>query len=47
MSINPLNLFETKPSIASHSIRLEKDLSPHYRRDLPGELEAPDGFPHQ
>ena len=44
MSINPLNLFETKSSISSRSVRLEEDLYLYYRHDLPGQLEAPDGF---
>ena len=44
MSRNPLELFETKPNISSISVRLEKDLYLHYRHDLPGRLEAPDGL---
>lgn len=44
MSINPLNLFEIKSSISSYSVRLEEDLYLHYRHDLPGQLEAPNGF---
>ena len=44
MSLNPLELFETKPNISSLSVRLEEDLYLHYRHDLPGRLEAPQGF---
>ena len=44
MSLNPLNLFEAKPNISSLSVQLEEDLYLHYRHDLPGQLEAPDGF---
>ena len=44
MSRNPLELFETKPNMSSVSVRLEKDLYLHYRHDLPGRLEAPNGF---
>jgi len=46
MSINPLNLFATKPSISTNSVQVKKDLSIHYRHDLPGELQAPKGFSH-
>ena len=44
MSLNPLSLFETKPSISSLSVRAEDNLHLHYRHDLPGRLEAPHGF---
>lgn len=44
MSLNPLELFETKPNIASLSVQVEEDLYLHYRHDLPGQLEAPNGF---
>ncbi|MGD1919293.1 MAG: AraC family transcriptional regulator [Pleurocapsa sp.] len=44
MSRNPLYIFETKPNISSISVRLEEDLYLHYRHDLPGQLETPNGF---
>ena len=44
MTRNPLELFATQPNISSISVRLEEDLYLHYRHDLPGQLEAPNGF---
>ena len=46
MTINPLDLFINKPAISKHYAHLKQDLSLHYRHDLPGELEAPQGFTH-
>lgn len=46
MSLNPLNLLENKPTRVKHSICAEDDFYLHYRRDLPGELEAPQGLTH-
>jgi len=46
MSVDPINLFETKPNISSKYLRVEENLSLHYRHDLPGHLEVPDGFSH-
>ena len=46
MSLDLSELFETKPNIYSISAQLEKDLYLHYRYDLPGRLEAPNGFSH-
>ena len=46
MSVNPLNLFETKPSISKLNLRLEENLYLHYRHDLPGQLAVPSGFSH-
>lgn len=46
MSVEPINLFQTKPNISSISLRAEENLSLHYRHDLPGSLEVPNGFSH-
>lgn len=46
MSLNPISLFETKPSISNLSVRAESNLHLHYRHDLPGRLEAPNGLSH-
>ena len=46
MSVDPINLLKSKPYISSVSLRVEENLSLHYRYDLPGHLEVPDGFSH-
>ncbi|NJL41247.1 MAG: helix-turn-helix transcriptional regulator [Leptolyngbyaceae cyanobacterium SM1_4_3] len=46
MSINPLSLFSRKPTIAHHSISIDKGLTIHYRHDIPGALDAPQGLSH-
>jgi AraC family transcriptional regulator len=46
MSINPLSLFSGKPTIAHHSISIDKGLTIHYRHDIPGALDAPQGLSH-
>ena len=44
MSVNPLDILAKKPVISERSVRVKEDLIFHYRHDLPGELEAPNGF---
>ena len=44
MSLNPLELFATKPNLSSLDLQLKENLYLHYRHDLPGRLEAPNGF---
>ncbi len=46
MSVDPINLLEMKPNISSISLGVEEDLLLHYRHDLPGHLEVPNGFSH-
>lgn len=46
MSVNPLDLFANKPAIANYSIPVDKGLTVHYRHDLPGALDAPQGLSH-
>jgi AraC family transcriptional regulator len=46
MAINPLDLFAGKPAIAHQSVRLDQGLTIHYRHDLPGMLDAPQGLSH-
>jgi AraC family transcriptional regulator len=46
MSINPLSLFSEKPTIAHHSISIDQGLTIHYRHDIPGALDAPQGLSH-
>ncbi|MEA5619968.1 AraC family transcriptional regulator [Cronbergia sp. UHCC 0137] len=46
MSINPLSLFSVKPTIAHYSICIDKGLTIHYRHDIPGALDAPQGLSH-
>jgi AraC family transcriptional regulator len=46
MSINPLQLFAKKPTLANESITLDKGLTIHYRHDIPGALDAPQGLSH-
>lgn len=44
MSINPINILESKPSISQQSLYVDRGLNLHYRHDLPGEIEAPQGL---
>ena len=46
MPVNPLDLFATKPAIARHSIPIDSGVTVHYRYDLPGGLDAPQGLSH-
>ncbi len=46
MLVNPLMLFSSQPAIAQQSIQIDNGLTVHYRHDLPGELNIPDGFSH-
>ncbi|GAB4532044.1 MAG: hypothetical protein Tsb0014_16090 [Pleurocapsa sp.] len=46
MLVNPLNGLEKNPTIAKQLVCVEDNLTLHYRHDLPGELEAPQGFTH-
>jgi AraC family transcriptional regulator len=46
MAVNPLDLFAQKPAIANHSVRLDNGVTVHYRHDLPGALDAPQGLSH-
>ncbi len=46
MPINPLNALENKPTRSQKSLQIENDFYLHYRHDLPGKLEAPQGFTH-
>ena len=46
MYIEPLNIFETKPTISQLSLQAKKNLYLHYRHDLPGELNVRDGLSH-
>lgn len=46
MAVNPLDLFAGKPAIANHSVCLDKGVTVHYRHDLPGALDAPQGLSH-
>ncbi|MEM6426875.1 MAG: AraC family transcriptional regulator [Cyanobacteria bacterium P01_D01_bin.128] len=46
MPVDPLSVFADKPTIAQHSIHLDKGVSIHYRHDLPGELDASKQFSH-
>ena len=46
MPDNLLSLFKQKPARSQKSICVAKDLTLHYRSDLPGELETSEGFTH-
>ncbi|PSN12504.1 AraC family transcriptional regulator [filamentous cyanobacterium CCT1] len=46
MSMNPLDLFADQPAIARRSIPIDPGVTAHYRHDLPGGLDAPQGLSH-
>jgi AraC family transcriptional regulator len=46
MAVNPLDLFANKPAIAHRLVPLDQGLTVHYRHDLPGALDAPQGLSH-
>ncbi|PSR16791.1 AraC family transcriptional regulator [filamentous cyanobacterium CCP3] len=46
MLVNPLDLFAKKPAIAHRSIPIDPGVTVHYRHDLPGGLDAPQGLSH-
>ncbi|XQQ05745.1 MAG: AraC family transcriptional regulator [Leptolyngbya sp. IPPAS B-1204] len=46
MTVNPLDLFSGKPAITNRSIHIDRGLTVHYRHDLPGALDAPQGLSH-
>lgn len=46
MAVNPSELFADKPAIADRLISLDQGLTVHYRHDLPGALDAPQGLSH-
>ena len=46
MSVDPINLLQNQPAISQQSVFVDRGLNLHYRHDLPGELEAPQGLEH-